>query len=215
MSPRPLAGTPREGRELPPYSGGQRRAGKSPGRTSSAHAPPGRLRRNEGESKVSEVECACVLPWGGATSADYSRCWGGTRAWRGGVCRLARTRPVRSRRVCVRALRVCVWSQFPPSATLPDLGERAVPLFGFGVPSFLNLHSSRSARTPVRAPDSQAQVRRAQRASQLSRFPRPPLPRAVRPLGFHSSGVLPAAALPAPIPSKLPWPHPYSTRVYP
>lgn len=54
--------------------------------------------------------------------------WGGTRAWRGGVCRLARTRPVRSRRVCVRALRVCVWSQFPPSATLPDSGERALYL---------------------------------------------------------------------------------------
>lgn len=69
-----------------------------------------------------------MLLWGGATSADSARCWGGTRAWRGGVFRLARTRSVRSRRVCVRALRVCVWSQFPPSATLPDLGERAVYL---------------------------------------------------------------------------------------
>lgn len=116
----------------------------------------------------------------------------------GGVCRLARSRFVRSRRVCVRALRVCVLSQFPPSAALPDSGERAVPLLRVRcpfLPSLLLLPFRADSVFPAGlsgAPVSQAQVSRAQRASELSRFPQVPFPpyppRPVRPA--HSAFTL-------------------------
>ena len=48
-------------------------------------------------------------------------------------------------RACVR---VCVWSQFPPSAALPDWGSERPLSFVPGVPSFLTPGSSPSARTP-------------------------------------------------------------------
>lgn len=124
---------------------------------------------------------ACVLPRGGATSADHIWRWGGTRAWRGGVCGPARRRSVRSRRVCVRCVFACGHSSRhqPLSRTW---GSELLPLlFGFGAPSFLPLRPSPSARAPARAPDSQAEVRRARRASPRSRFPRlPPPPCPVR-----------------------------------
>lgn len=47
-------------------------------------------------------------------------------------------------RACVR---VCVWSQFPPSAALPNWGSER-PLSVPGIPSFVTPSSSPSTRTP-------------------------------------------------------------------
>lgn len=81
-------------------------------------------------------------------------------------------------RACVR---VCVWSQFPPSAALPNWGtERPSPCpasLPSRPPAPPPPRGLRASGRPVQSSDSQVQVRRARRASQRSRFTLPPPPR--------------------------------------
>lgn len=56
----------------------------------------------------------------GLSRPDFARCWGGTKTQKGRclqACAHALRLVASSVRACVR---VCVWSQFPPSAALPD-----------------------------------------------------------------------------------------------
>lgn len=121
---------------------------------------------------------------------------------------------------CVRCVFACGHSSRHQLLSL-SCGELAVRLlraacpFLPSPPLFPLRADSMLPASPSGAEDSQAQVRRAQRASHRSRLPQPPPSPAVRPLGVHSSGVLPAATQPAPNPSTLPWPHRCSPSVLP
>ena len=118
-------------------------------------------------------------------------------------------------RACVR---VCVWSQFPPSAALPDWGSER-PLSVPGVPSLLTPSSFPFTRTPSfrqACPKLRlAGTGKAVTASVSTRpfYPAPPpfSPRAVRPLGVHSPGVRRLLFSPPPFPRRPLSPHWYST----
>ena len=110
-------------------------------------------------------------------------------------------------RACVR---VCVWSQFPPSAALPDWGSER-PLSVPGVPSLLTPSSFPFTRTPSfrqACPKLRlAGTGKAVTASVSTRpfYPAPPLlapcgPPTRRSLSWSS----PAAVQPAPIPATPP-----------
>lgn len=109
-------------------------------------------------------------------------------------------------RACVR---VCVWSQFPPSAALPNWGSER-PLSVPGIPSFVTPSSSPSTRTPCfRQACPKLRLAGTGKAGPASVstepfYPAPP-PSLLAPCGpptrrslFWSS---PAAVQPAPIPS--------------
>lgn len=145
----------------------------------------------------------------------------GRRRRRGGVCRLARTRFVWSRRVCVRAcVFACGHSSRHQPLSLTRGSERPLSFCPVSFPPLPPAPPpprglSASGR-PVQG-SGPAGTGKALPAASFSTEPfspgppPPPPPLAVRPLGVHSSGVRPAAAQLTPTPSTLPGPHRYSS----